>query len=727
MKARKRDGRLDLFDPTKIAVAIHKAAQSVGHGESLLAEELASVVTLLLEKDFSDGVVPIQEIQETVEKVLMETGHTEIAKSFLLYRERREKIKEVIQVREEADFLDIDYRELGEVPDTGLSGNSGISGETEIQGPGRSDLGKPSTRRSTTWSTRDGNSRSGNSRAGSSRGGNSRGRAAGSGEARDGKHDGSKDSSKEVHVNGSIAGSIAPWSKGRIIKALVTEAELPADMAAEIASEVEAKVFKSGLTRISSTLIRELVDNELFNRGLNRRLLNQSILGIPGFDLRRIVESEDEGKTSADVDCRVSGRVLRQFSLRWIHSPEEAEVHLRGDARLLGLTHPSGYVDLDLEPALLPTPFGGPSATPRYLAPCIRYLGRFVARYVHVNITDAVLHAYTARGISPEQYAEELLSMLAEGPVGSVESGRAPLPGTPIIRISRRLTERRKAVLKAANMERRAAEHFMEVQVTAFLDAAVKLSRELSIPHLELDLGGPSHMDDGILTKAILLDAAGRLTLSLRTDVAPPRAAITPVKGAASLDFATLLQRLHRISEAGIKDEARSVMAMAAAALFSKDQYMRKLHRKSRGPETAIRRYLGGDSDTLGPGIFVYAPSFLMRLEAARNKNFEQENNRLSGLDRFTAEVAGQLKGWIVEEAQKSGHRFNLVAPWAGHSYERLYQRTDNVDLAYQKTRAWYAYVPLDPIPDCFRNEAEKRMTYIRMIMEGLAERENVS
>ncbi|MFH1999423.1 MAG: ATP cone domain-containing protein [Planctomycetota bacterium] len=640
MKARKRDGRLDLFDPSKIAAAIHRAARSVGHSESLLAEELASVVTLLLEKDFGEGVVPIQEIQEMVEKVLMETGHTEIARAFLLFRERREKIKEVIQVRE--------------------------------------------------------------SQA-------------------------SENQTKEVQVNGCNTGSITPWSKGRIVKALVTEAELPADMAAEIASEVENKIFKSGLTRVSSSLIRELVDNELFNRGLNRRLLNQSILGIPGYDLRRIVESEDDGRTPADVNQRIAGHVLKQFSLRWIHSPEEAELHLREDARICGLTHPSGYVDFELEPALLPSPFGGPSALPRYLAPCIRFLGQFVSRFVVVNITDAVLHAYTARGISPEHYAEDLLSALATGPVSSRTVMQNPVPGTPIIRISRQLTEKRQSVLKAVNMQGKSAAHFMENQVSAFLDAAVKLSRELSIPHIQFDLGGPRELDEGILSKAVLLDAANRLSLCLLPYAESQCEAIRPVKGCVSLDLTTLLQKMQHISDADFMYEARSVLAMAAAALFSKDQYMRKLHRKSRGPKAAIRRYLGGNDETLGRGTFTIVPAFLLKLESARKNDFGQENGGLIGLGRFTSEVAAQLRGWIVEEAQKSGCRINVVAPWENLSYENYYPGIESIEAAFEKTRAWCGFVPLNPLPDCFKSEAEKRIQYIRMIMEGLAERKNVS
>ena len=74
-KVRKRDGRLVDFDESKIADAIHKAACAVGREDRFLADELAGVVTLFLEKRYSGSVPGIEEIQDMVERVLIETGH----------------------------------------------------------------------------------------------------------------------------------------------------------------------------------------------------------------------------------------------------------------------------------------------------------------------------------------------------------------------------------------------------------------------------------------------------------------------------------------------------------------------------------------------------------------------------------------------------------------------------------------------------------------------------
>ncbi|MFI5402563.1 MAG: ATP cone domain-containing protein, partial [Planctomycetota bacterium] len=97
-RVRKRDGRLVDFDETKIADAIHKASCAVGRDDRFLAEELAGVVTLFLEKRFTGTVPGIEEIQDMVEKVLIETGHAKMAKAYILYRERRARAREQVSV-----------------------------------------------------------------------------------------------------------------------------------------------------------------------------------------------------------------------------------------------------------------------------------------------------------------------------------------------------------------------------------------------------------------------------------------------------------------------------------------------------------------------------------------------------------------------------------------------------------------------------------------------------
>ncbi len=94
-QVQKRDGRIVSFDRTKIAEAIFKAARSVGGQDRYLADDLSEAVTLYLEKEFGGRMPTVEQIQDIVEKVLIKTGHAKTAKAYILYRERRARIRRV--------------------------------------------------------------------------------------------------------------------------------------------------------------------------------------------------------------------------------------------------------------------------------------------------------------------------------------------------------------------------------------------------------------------------------------------------------------------------------------------------------------------------------------------------------------------------------------------------------------------------------------------------------
>ena len=84
----KRSGAIVPFNPERIANAIYRAAVAVGGRDKEKAEELAKYVTTLLEEKFEEGYKPhIEEIQDVVEKVLIENAHAKVAKEYILYRE----------------------------------------------------------------------------------------------------------------------------------------------------------------------------------------------------------------------------------------------------------------------------------------------------------------------------------------------------------------------------------------------------------------------------------------------------------------------------------------------------------------------------------------------------------------------------------------------------------------------------------------------------------------
>jgi ribonucleoside-diphosphate reductase alpha chain len=103
-RLKKRDGRIVEFEKEKITNAIFKAAKSVGGEDIELAKALAEQVVAQLEEKFPKEIPSVEDVQDTVEKVLIENGHAATAKAYILYRKEREelrKAKEMLGVRDE--------------------------------------------------------------------------------------------------------------------------------------------------------------------------------------------------------------------------------------------------------------------------------------------------------------------------------------------------------------------------------------------------------------------------------------------------------------------------------------------------------------------------------------------------------------------------------------------------------------------------------------------------
>ncbi|NLD92974.1 MAG: ribonucleoside triphosphate reductase [Fibrobacter sp.] len=91
---RKRDGKLVPYDNYKIANAIFKAIEATGGNDFGLALSLAKNVDDAIGKKFHPKSIPaVEELQDLVEKVLIEFGHATVAKSYILYREQHRRIR----------------------------------------------------------------------------------------------------------------------------------------------------------------------------------------------------------------------------------------------------------------------------------------------------------------------------------------------------------------------------------------------------------------------------------------------------------------------------------------------------------------------------------------------------------------------------------------------------------------------------------------------------------
>ena len=262
-QVRKRDGRVVSFDASKISEAIYQAARSVGGKDRELADELATAVTEFVNRNFQDTIPTIEDIQDMVEKTLIETGHAKTAKAYILYRNKRAQAREKLRVR------------------------------------------KPTRGR-----TKD-------------------------------------PTDMALMVSTGQMDQVLPWNKRKIAEALKTECDLDDVTAHKVAKAVEQRVFASGLTRISTTLVRELVDNELFERGLTSRLEAQKVLGMPKFDLEQLImsKSQENSNITANnpeaINLTIAENVLKQYALGSIFSRDVRDAHLAGRIHLHDLGYPT--------------------------------------------------------------------------------------------------------------------------------------------------------------------------------------------------------------------------------------------------------------------------------------------------------------------------------------------------------------------------------------------------
>ena len=90
----KRDGREESFDERNITDAIFKAAQAVGGADREIAMELTLDVLKELKKKYAGEVFSVEDVQDVVEKVLIETGHAKTAKAYILYRAQRTRMRD---------------------------------------------------------------------------------------------------------------------------------------------------------------------------------------------------------------------------------------------------------------------------------------------------------------------------------------------------------------------------------------------------------------------------------------------------------------------------------------------------------------------------------------------------------------------------------------------------------------------------------------------------------
>lgn len=108
-KIRKRNGEIVKFDTDKISAAIFKAAVAVGGRDSKTAENLSKEIIQILEKKFQKQTPSVEDVQDVVEKVLIERGHAKTAKAYILYREKHKELRDATKLLVDSQAIIRDY------------------------------------------------------------------------------------------------------------------------------------------------------------------------------------------------------------------------------------------------------------------------------------------------------------------------------------------------------------------------------------------------------------------------------------------------------------------------------------------------------------------------------------------------------------------------------------------------------------------------------------------
>ena len=108
---KKRDGRIADFDSSKITHALHKAGEATGEFNEREAKKMTlKVVTLI--RDLRLGPVPeVEEIQDIVERVLLDSPFYKTAKAYIIYREQHNQIRK-IAIKENVGLMESYIRRM---------------------------------------------------------------------------------------------------------------------------------------------------------------------------------------------------------------------------------------------------------------------------------------------------------------------------------------------------------------------------------------------------------------------------------------------------------------------------------------------------------------------------------------------------------------------------------------------------------------------------------------
>ena len=235
---------------------------------------------------------------------------------------------------------------------------------------------------------------------------------------------------------------VESWDKGRIAWTLQTESDLDPATAREIAASVERKLLACELGRIPVSLIRELIDCELLERGLHRALSRRTFFGVSARSIEQLLAR----RPNPDLVHRWAGQeLLRQYALQEVYSPDIAGLHHEGLLHLFDAACPGHWAAVSLDTLTVATRSSNNATFLRELETELDRLCRCVEGTIAIDALDSVLALAADPRSDPYQLADDITEILRRATRGhGVHLIVNPL--WPYSRHGRRRHERRASV-----------------------------------------------------------------------------------------------------------------------------------------------------------------------------------------------------------------------------------------------------------------------------------------
>ena len=147
-------------------------------------------------------------------------------------------------------------------------------------------------------------------------------------------------------VESNTSNVVLPWDRRRITAQLIDTARLESEEANSIAKAVENTLIAGDMTTINTTLVREMVNNELADRGYNEQLRDLSLYGVPKDFVERLMFTKSTENSNVvnnnpeAVNLGLAELILKQWALDTIFSPEIKRAHDTGAMHLHDLGYP---------------------------------------------------------------------------------------------------------------------------------------------------------------------------------------------------------------------------------------------------------------------------------------------------------------------------------------------------------------------------------------------------